>query len=244
MGAHDIAISLNELERGLPTTEKDGEYKTTITVPPSEYHNQYVTPKLKHKPWLGILNEFLDPEEKSFSVPLHHRMSAFNIDVIHISKSGEVDVPVKCKDAVEFKQAISKTDKEQGGTLIIAEDLSREMIDALGIQYNLEPEFFACHLLGTESFRTGTWESPLVRRPPRAPNVLPNYIRKAPFYTVELRRPYHFLGGFREIVNTRSKETCTPRGALMLKHTMNDAFVFEKISVYKRENSNFGRLQC
>jgi len=245
MGVPEIAISVGELERGLSTTDTHAEYQEpTIAVPPSDYIDQYVGPKLKHQPWLDSLNEFLDPNEKSFAVPLHHRMSAFDVDLIHISESGVVDAPIKYKDVAKFKQAIRSMDKERGGALVIAEDLSRAIIDTLGMQYNLEPEFFACHLLGTESFRTGDWESPTVRFPPRAPNVLPDYVRKAPFYCVEFRRPYHFPRGFKEIVELRSKKTSTPRGALMLKHDMNDAFIFEKISVYKRERSNFGTLQC
>lgn len=127
---------------------------------------------------------------------------------------------------------------------VIAKDLSRAMINALGMQYDLEPEFFACHLLGTESFRLGHWESPTVRAPVRAPNVLPDYLRKASHYTVEFRRPYHVLGGYKKIVELRSTKTSTPRGAEILKEDTPDVFVFVKISVYKRKGSNFGMLYC
>jgi hypothetical protein len=169
-------------------------------------------------------------------------MLEFNVDVIHISESGVVGALAKYKDTIKFKQAIRSTDKERGSTLIIAEDLSQAIIDALGMQYNLELEFFACHLLGTESFRTGIWESPAVRRPPCALNVLSDYVRNAPFYTLEFQRLHHFPGGFKKIVDLRSKETSTPRGVLMVKHNISDAFIFKKISVYKRERSNFGML--
>lgn len=240
MSTPKITINMDELERGFPVTENYGQYQeATIGIPQSAD----VTLKLKHRPWLDSLNEFLDPSEKSFAVPLDYRLMAFDVEVMHISESGEVDAPIKCKDAVAFKQAIDRADKERGGTLVIAEDLSRALIDTLSMQYSLEPEFFACHLLGTESFRTGIWESPTEQPLPRAPNFLPDYVRKAPFYTMEFRRPYYFSGGFKELVDLRSKETSTPRPALMIKHDMSDAFAFEKISVYKRRGSNFGTLQ-
>jgi hypothetical protein len=243
MGGPGVAISIDEVERGLPLSENHDQYAMP-DVPQSEYHDKYVTPKLEHRPWLDILNEFLDPNEKSFAVWLDHRLSFFDVEVIHISASGKVNTPIKCKNATEFKEEISSVDKERSGTLVIAEDLSRAMIDALGMQYDLEPEFFACHLLGTESFRMGHWESPTVRAPVRAPNILPDYLRKAPYYTVEFRRPYHIPGGLKEIIELRSSKTSTPRGAQILRGDIPDTFVFEKISVYKRKGSNFGMLYC
>jgi hypothetical protein len=55
----------------------------------------------------------------------------------------------------QFENAISDVDPERIGSLIFAKDLSEQMIDALGMKYDLEPEFFACHLEGTESARMG-----------------------------------------------------------------------------------------
>jgi hypothetical protein len=244
MGGPEVEISIDE-ERGLPLSENHDQHAMP-DVPLSKYHDKLKS-KLDHRPWLEILDEFLDPNNKNFAVPPDHRLSSFNVQVINISASGEVDKPVtyKNKDATKFKEdieEISRTNKERSGTLIIAEDLSRAMIDALGMQYDLEPEFFACHLQGTESFRMGHWESPTVRDPVRAPNVLPDHLRKAPYYTVEFRRPYHIPGGLKEIIKRRSRDTSTPRGAQLLRDGIPDTFIFEKISVYKRKGSNFGML--
>lgn len=162
MSGPKVTISLNELERGLSLSESNDQYPMP-DVPRSEYHDTYVMPKVKHWPWLEILDEFLDPNKKSFAVPPDHRLLFFDIQVIHISASGQVNKPITCKNATEFKEEISSVDPERSGTLVIAEDLSRAMIDALGMQYDLEPEFFACHLQGTESFRNGHWEPATVR---------------------------------------------------------------------------------
>lgn len=204
----------------------------------SEYHDTYVTPKVKRRPWLEILDEFLDPNKKSFAVPPDHRLLYFDVQVIHISASGQVNKPITCKNATEFKENINSADTERSGTLVIAEDLSRATIDALGMQYDLEPEFFACHLQGTESFRSGDWKTPTVR----APNVLPDYLRNAPYYTAEFRRPYHIPGGLKKIIELRSSITSTPRGVQPFATDKPHIFVFEKISVYKRKGSNFGML--
>jgi hypothetical protein len=242
MGVLDVAISQDELERGLSLgLYHDSHQHAMQNVVQSGYHDRVVREKLQ-RPWLDILNEFLDPDAEGFPVdPQDHRLNDFDIEVIHISKSGKINPPIKCINPAEFKKAISE-DKARIGTLIIAEDLSRAMIDTLGIQYDLEPEFFASHLLGTESFRMGSWESPLLRAPPRAPNILPDYLREAPYYTAEFRRPYHIDGGIEEIKKRRSSETRTPRGTQMLKRDLPDVFTLEKISVYKKKESNIGTL--
>jgi hypothetical protein len=154
----EVEISLNELERGLSLSESNDQY-TMPDVPWSEYCDNYVKPRVEHRPWLEILNEFLDPNKESFAVAPEHRLSFFDIQVIHISTSGKVNTPITCKNAKEFKEEISSADTERRGTLVIVEDLSRAMIDALGMQYDLEPEFFACHLLGTECFVRATGNS-------------------------------------------------------------------------------------
>jgi hypothetical protein len=244
MGGPGIVTSTNDLEQGPSPNENHDKHQYEMRdVPRSEYHEKYVEPKLQHRPWLDILHQFLNANAEGFAVEQDHRMLHFDIKVIHISKSGNVDSITKCTTPTKFKEAISE-EKERGGTLIIAKDLSRAMIDALGMQYEIEPEFFASHLGGTESFRMGYWESPTLRAPARVPNLLPDYIRKAPFYTAEFRRPYHIDGGLQQIVKLRSSKTSTPRGAQVLKDGLPDVFVFEKISVYKNMGSNIGKPDC
>jgi len=236
MGGPDVAINVDELERGEFPKENHNQHQHTTPgyVPRSEYRDQRITPELLQRPWLDILDEFLEPNKECFAVRKNRRMLFFDVKVIHILTSGEVTLPIKCENLEQFEQAVgSNADEERNGTLVMVEDLSRVMIDALGMKYNLEPEFFANHLGGTEPFRMGKWQTPTVR----APNILPGYLRKAPYYTLEFRRPYHFPGGSEEIIKLRSNETCTPRGAQTLKEDFPDAFVVEKISVYKRKGS-------
>jgi hypothetical protein len=247
MGGPGVIVSMNDLERGLSQNRNhDQNQHATQDVPPSNYRDQKVKPNLDYQPWLTILDEFLNPDEKNFKVSFDHRIWHFDVDIIHISASGEVGPLINCIDKAEFLKQVSNADNEPRSTLIIAEDISVAMIEALGIKYDLEPEFFACHLLGTEAFRTGGWQSPTVRFPARAPNALYDYVRKAPHYVVEFRRPYRIEGGHKKIEDLRSKETNTPRGAQILhkERGIPDTFIFEKISVYKRKGSKFGRLDC
>jgi hypothetical protein len=246
MGGLEIVTSANDLEQGPP---QSGNYKQRQyemrNVPRSEYHERFVEDNLQHRPWLDILHQFMNPKAEGFTVSPKRRMLHFDIKVIHISKSGNIESPIKCLTPTKFKDAISEEErKERSGTLIIAKDLSRAMIDSLGMKYELEPEFFANHLEGTECFRMGPWESPTVRPHARAPNLLPDYLRKAPFYTAEYRRPYHIKGGKEEVLKLRSSETNTPRGAHGLNGDLPDIFVSEKISVYKKPGSNIGKLDC
>lgn len=245
MGNPGVTITIEDPERGLSQSKFHNQHQDAP--PPREYRNQKVTPKLAHRPWLKGLDEFLDPDEKGFENSQKHRLSYFDVQVIHISASGEVGSPIEYNGEngiKEFKKAISPADNECCGTLVITEDISLAMIDALGIKYDLEPEFFACHLKGTEIFRTGSWLLPTERLLTRVPNVLGDYLRKAPFYTAEFRRPYHIKGGHKEIEDLRSRETSTPRGAQILNKEIPDTFIFEKISVYKKEGKKSGRFDC
>jgi hypothetical protein len=238
MAGPNVTITLDKLEQALPPDENVAQYQHNVQGP---YYNQKVAPKLERRPWLDVLHNFLDPNEKHFAVATNRRLSTFDVQVIHISASGEVNKPINCNGVsgeADFQRAISNVDKELCGTLIIAEDLSSAMINALGMQYDLEPEFFAYHLDGTQSFRMGEWQSQTVR----GSIVLPDHLRKAPHYTMSFRRPYHIPGGLDKIIELRSTKTNTPRGAQVLRRDIPDAFVFEKISVYKRKGSSFGML--
>lgn len=122
MGEPSSPRSLDQLERGLHVSEHQGP---TQDVYQSEYHNQVVKPKLQQRPWLDILSEFLDPNKVNFIISPDRRLSFFDVEVIHISASGEVDPPIKCNKVTEFLTTISKADKQRSGTLVLAEDLFR-----------------------------------------------------------------------------------------------------------------------
>jgi hypothetical protein len=79
------------------------------------------------------------------------------------------------------------------------------------MQCRLEPEFFACHLIGTEEYPIGDWQSPTVRPYVRAPIILPEYLRRAPFYTVEFRRLYYIPGGLKEAIELQKSITNMPK---------------------------------
>lgn len=199
MGKPEFTTTVDKIVRGKPARE----YPNALPeVRQSQYSHQVIKPKLLHRPWLEILDQFLDPEETGFAAPLEHRLFWFDVQVIHILASGEIhpESPIDCKNAAEFNKAIGFTDKALSGTLVMAEDISQAMVDVLGMQYNIDPEFFACHLHGTETFRTGEWKSSTSR----APNVLPDYLRKSSFYTAETWRPCNVIGARKKLVELRS----------------------------------------
>lgn len=246
MGGLEIMTSANDLEQGPPQSGIQNQLRYDMQhIHQSQYYERFVKDNLRHRPWLDILYQFMNPNTEGFAVDLKRRMLHFDIKVIHISKSGNIESLIKCPSPAKFKDAISEEEREgRSGTLIIAKDISRAMIESLGMEYGLEPEFFASHLEGTEFYRMGVWESPTVRPPARAPNLLPDYLRKAPFYTAQYRRPYHIKGGKMEVFKLRSTETNTGRGAHVLGDDSPEIFAFEKISVYKRPGSNIGKLEC
>jgi hypothetical protein len=229
-------MAVSDLERGVSPYENHQHSTISVDVSCSNYRRERVKPKLLQRPWLGNLDEFLDPDQKCFAVPEKHRLSFFDIKVIHISTSGNISQPIPCENLTQFEHAVGDVDPERIGSLILAEDLSQQMIDALGMKYDLEPEFFACHLEGTESARTGRWQRPTVR----APNLLPDCLRTAPFYSVEFRRPYHIPGGLGKCIQLRSTKTSVPRLVEVIKDGASKVYVFEKISVYKRKGAKIG----
>ena len=206
---------------------------------PSTYHDQ-VKLKLQHLPWLESLDQFMDHDAEGFAMSLHSRMKHFDIKVFHIPKSGKPISPIKCTSLEEFEEAFT-AEGDRAGTLLIAKGISRIMIEALGTRFDLEPEFFASYLQGTELFRMGRRISPLQLTPARAPKFSPQYIRTAPFYATEYWRPYHVEGGQESVFKLRSTKTSTPRGVQIIKIDFPEVFVMEKISVYKKKGSNIGK---
>jgi hypothetical protein len=157
MGGLEIVTSTNDLEQGSPQSGNHNPRQFEMrNLSRSKYHERFVKDNLQHRPWLDILHQFMNPNAGGFAVDLEHRMLHFDIKVIHISKSGNIESLIKCRNPTEFKDAIGEEERrERSGTLIIAKDLSRATIDSLGMEYELEPEFFASHLEGTESFGMG-----------------------------------------------------------------------------------------
>jgi hypothetical protein len=153
----------------------------------------------------------MDPNEKGFAMDRPKRMELFDIKVIHFLQSGKAEPIIKCSTPEDFEEAISKG-KDQTGTLVITKGISRAVIEALGSKFQLEPEFFASHLAGTELYYTGHYESLVLNPPARTPVFSPDYIRNAPFYTAEYRRPFRIEGGIEEVFRLRRTETTTPRG--------------------------------
>jgi hypothetical protein len=245
MGGPEIIISTNDLEKGQPPHEKHDQHQDeTRNIPPSTYYDRVVELMLQHRSWLESLHQFMDPNAKGLAINQASRMKHFDIKVIHFPKSGKPDSVIKCPTPDDFERAISE-DKERTGTLVIAKGISRAMIEALGTMFELEPIFFASHLAGTELYRMGyhmgRQESLGLRAPARAPNLLADYIRKAPFYTAEYRRPYHIEGGKKRVFKLRVAETTTPRGAQIVHDDFPEVFVVEKISVYKKRGLNIGK---
>jgi hypothetical protein len=239
MGVPQIVNSAEDLEKG-PLPEHDQPQDEARSILPNAYYDA-VGLKLQHRPWLECLYQFMNPATEGFAMQPSRRMEDFNIKVIIFTEPGKPGPVIKCSTPEEFKRAVSK-EKEQTGTLIIVKGLSRAMIEVLGTTYKLEPEFFASYLAGTEFFRLGHYESPLIRPPARSPYLLPGYIRKAPFYTAEYRRPYHIEGGSQMVFKLRATVTNISRGASIIHPNLPDVFVGEKISVYKKRGSKIGEL--
>jgi hypothetical protein len=241
----EIVLSTNDLEKGPPPHEyHDHQQDETRNIPPSTYHDEVVKLKLQHRPWLESLHQFMDYNAEGFAMNLGNRMKHFDIKVVRFPKSGKPDTAIKCTTPEEFEEAISEDseDKERTGILVIAKGISRAMIETLGTRFELEPEFFASHLAGTELYRMGRRESPILRALARTPNLPPDYIKKASFYTAEYYRPCNVKGGQEKAFKLRVTETSTPRGVQIIHRDFPEVFVAEKISVHKKKGSNIGKL--
>ncbi len=208
------------------------------TILPSTYYDNVIKARLQDSPWLESLNHFMDPKADGFAMDSlnDHRMKHFDIKVMHFFRSQKPGLAIRCYTPEDFESAMQEKQEKRIGTIIIAKGISRAMIEALGTKFELEPDFFADYLLGTEHYRKGH----LFSQPPdRAPNFLMEYVRKAPFYTAEFRRPLR-IEGREMLIQLRISNTTTPRGVTMIQDDLPDMFSSEKISVYKRMGSKIG----
>ena len=174
---------------------------STVNIHQQTYH-QRIKSRRQRQPGLAVLDGFLDAAIQF--LPSSNRRSRFDVTVIHVLNSGTVYGPTVCSTKADFDQAVGiGAPADRISTVILVEDLSYDVVDHLGITYNMPPEVFAVHLRETEAYRTGVYMSP------QSPDIemLPSYIAKAPFYSLRLRRYYHFPGGLKEAQKLRSEET-------------------------------------
>src|SRR5437762_1313235 len=139
-----------------------------------ESYRQRVRKQVPKRPGLAILSRFMDesqPEKVSQN---------FDIDVIHILESK--NEKKKCGDKSQLELAVGlEAPKNRISSFILVEDLSCDVIEALGSIFNLNPEFFALHLQGSQYFRDGKWNPPEVSEL----IALQSYYQKAPFYSLQ-----------------------------------------------------------
>ncbi len=200
-----------DLEKGPLRPEKHNQQQNkTRIVCPSIYHEKLINPNLRPWPWLESLGQFMDPDAKDFTIDLvnNSRMEHFDIEVIHFPEYAKPYLVIKCDTPEDFEAEMSE-DKERLGSLVIAEGLSRTMIETLGTKFELGAGFFANHLEGTELFRMGVRT---FHPPARAPKFLVEYFRKAQFYTVDYLRALHIEGGIPGLSRLR-KPKLLPLGA-------------------------------
>ena len=192
---------------------------------PSTYYESVLN-SLKRRPGLKIVSDFMSTPACCYR---------FDVLVTHILSSGELhSKPIVCRTKKDLETAIGPSaPANRVSTIICAEDLTNDVIEALGSIFSIEPEFFALHLRAPCAFRSGAWSSPT------APtlDMLPSYLREAPFYSLEFRRPYEFPGGLNEVIKARKDpyRTHVPRSTRRTEG-LPVAFMDERVSVYTKRN--------
>ena len=199
---------------------------------PSYY--DFVEASLKRRPGLQMVRDFMST---------HPDCYCFDIQVTHILKSGQLHPHTfKCQSTDDLKRAIGPSaPADRVSTIILAEDITKNVIEALGSLLSLEPEFFALHLRGHSAYRTGKWSYPTAP----ALDLLPSYLRDAPFYSMQFRRPSEFSGGLKEIIEIcqNPSRTHVPRPA-RISEALPVVFLDERVSVYTKRDLggvDFGR---
>ncbi|MCJ1354028.1 MAG: hypothetical protein MMC33_004015 [Icmadophila ericetorum] len=209
-------------------------------LPISSYHKT-IKEKLRQRPGLAVLDGFMDNALKTVTVPPRRSLkSMFDIQVIHILESGALDGPVKYADGEKkkFEDAVKQGFPEKRvGTFILGEDLSYDMIETLGITFDLPPSYFALHLKDTEAFRSSVYKQP------ESPDIdlLPSYYGKIPFYSFQLCRYYCFPEGISDIQKTRKESSNVPRAAYHAIGLPNAA-LRERATVFLKKDSKGRRL--
>jgi hypothetical protein len=186
----------------------------------------------KWQPGLQGLDDFMG---KSANIS---GKETFDIDVVHILSSGEAGSVNPCSSKEDFDREIKNAPSDRIGTLLFVENLSWQTIEAVGIELQLMPEFFASYIEGTEWYNKGKWIPPAKIRTTRLSS---SYRTKVPFYELGFSRSYPF--NHSEVVEKRGSVTRTPRAIYTEKYGKSAAQ--EKISVYKTkiDETHYGKLK-
>jgi hypothetical protein len=155
----------------------------------------------------------LDPLVNFIKRPLGFRtkecIEHFDVEFLLVGGEQNALDEIRCCSEDEFHAAATTASgASQLGMVVIVEDLSNTVIEVLGKTFELQPEFFASHLRGSDTFWTGKYQ------PRSLPyQVLPpSRLRNTPYYTIETRRPYYFEGGWDQTHKLRASGTNVPRG--------------------------------
>jgi hypothetical protein len=189
------------------------------------YHAM-ISDRLEEMPGLTILDQLMQQRPTNGS---------FNIQILHVLESGELFPPKTlecCSTPEEFHHTFSGAPLNRIGSFVLVDNISAEVVETLGSRFNLRPEFFATYLRETQNFREGRF------RPSKycELEVLPSYYREAPFYSLELCRPYPFPGGLEEIAEMR-RSINNARGFYLMRG-LEGASARERVSVYETKTSD------
>ena len=200
----------------------------------TSYHES-VKASLKRRPGLQIVRD---------SISTYPNCYCFDVHVIHILRSGGIHPHTfPCRSQEDLKQAIGPlAPTDRASTIILAEDMTKTVVEALGSNFAIEPEFFAVHLREHDALRTGEWSYPTAP----ALDLLPSYLRDAPFYSIHFRRPCEFSAGYKEVVRIRKdpNRTHVSRPVRWSKG-LPIVFAHERVSVYTKrdfDGVDYGRL--
>ncbi|KAI9766655.1 MAG: hypothetical protein M1839_004795 [Geoglossum umbratile] len=190
------------------------------------YHAM-INDRLEEMPGLTILDQLMQQKSKK---------GFFHIQILHVLESGELFPPPEtreyCSTPEEFHHTFSGAPFNRIGSFILVDNISAEVVETLGSRFNLRPEFFAIYLRETQNYREGRF------RPSKhcELEILPSYYREAPFYSLELCRPYPFPGGMDEIAEMR-KSGSAARGFYLMQG-LDGVSARERVLVYETKTSD------
>jgi hypothetical protein len=164
----------------------------------------------------------------------------FNVEVLHISKSGSISDHIRYTDKEKFDFDLeSVVPEDRLSSLILVEDLSPDALKSLKHNFKLDLGFLENHMADTQNFKTGKWkkvDSPDI-------DIYPSLYKHVNFYSLHFTRQYSMPGGADELCKLRKATTNTPRGAY-IAHGLLKIAVQEKVSVHTtiRNSVKIGRL--
>jgi hypothetical protein len=195
-----------------------------MAFPPYSSYFDYVSKLCPAFPRLQLLADFMSDEKRieGFHLPEAIEKRMKKVDVTVVDFGAALPRNRRFTDKSELETHLQSHQECKVTRFIFVEDLSRDVIELLGLKFLLNPLFFENHVRGIQRFLAGQWTGD---KTVRLGDSLPTILERN-FCTISFCRPYRF-DSWKSLLPLRQKLNVPRIGSVV-----HNLYLRERTSIY------------